>query len=85
MAAVVAMKTALLAVAMNYGVHIGSSYVFSTVCVPQTVWDLARSIATTASPLCSFVLSTMQLTQNNFAVVMTTTVATLLAGALTPT
>jgi hypothetical protein len=82
MAMILAVKTAALAVAMNYGVHVGSSYAFTKLCVPQTVWDIAGSIVTTASPVCSFLLSTMQVTQNNFAVVMTTTLAALMAGAL---
>jgi hypothetical protein len=84
MAALVAVKTAALALAMNYGVHVGSSYMYSSLCVPQSVWDLATSLATTASPVCSFLLGTMQVTQNNFAVVITSTLASLAAGALAP-
>ena len=84
MAALVAVKTAALAIAMNYGVHVGASVGYTSVCVPQTVWDVARSFATTASPVCSFLLSTMQVTQNNFAVVITTTLAAIAAGALKP-
>jgi hypothetical protein len=84
MAALVAVKTAALAVAMNYGAHVGTSYVYGKLCVPQTVWDIARSLATTASPICSFLLSTMQVTQSNFAVVITTTLAAIVAGALKP-
>ncbi len=84
MAALVAVKTAALAVAMNYGVHVGSSYAYSALCVPQTVWDVARSFATTASPICAFLLNTMQITQNNFAVVITTTLASIAAGILKP-
>lgn len=84
MAVVVAVKTAALAVAMNYGVHVGSSYMYSSLCVPQTVWDIASSLATTASPVCSFLLTTMQVTQNNFAVVITSTLASLAAGVLKP-
>lgn len=84
MAALVAVKTAALAIAMNYGVHVGSSYAYSTLCIPQTVWDVARSFATTASPVCSFLLNTMQVTQSNFAVVITTTLAAIAAGVLKP-
>jgi hypothetical protein len=84
MAALVAVKTAALAIAMNYGVHVGSSYAYSTLCIPQTVWDVARSFATTASPVCSFLLNTMQVTQSNFAVVITTTLATIASGVLKP-
>jgi hypothetical protein len=84
MAALVAVKTAALAIAMNYGVHVGSSYAYGKLCVPQTVWDVARSFVTTASPVCAFLLSAMQITQNNFAVVLTTTVASIVAGVLKP-
>jgi hypothetical protein len=84
MAALVAVKTAALAIAMNYGVHVGSSYAYSMFCVPQTLWDVARSFATTASPVCSFLLSTMQVTQSNFALVLTTTVASIVAGVVKP-
>ena len=84
MAALVAVKTAALAIAMNYGVHVGSSYAYGKLCVPQTVWDVARSFVTTASPVCAFLLSTMQVTQSNFAVVLTTTVASIVAGVLKP-
>lgn len=84
MAVVVAVKTAALAVAMNYGVHVGASLAYSRFCVPQSVWDIAHSVVTTASPVCSFLLSTMQVTQNNFAVVITTTLASIAAGVLKP-
>ena len=82
MAMILAVKTAAIAVAMNYGVHVGSSYAFTKLCVPQTVWDIAGSLVATASPVCSFLLSTMQVTQNNFAVVFTTTLAALVSGVL---
>lgn len=84
MAALVAVKTAALAIAVNYGVHVGSSFTFAKLCVPQTVWDIAGSFVTTASPVCSFLLTTMQVTQNNFALVVTTTLAALVSGALKP-
>jgi hypothetical protein len=70
-----AMKTAALALAINYGVHVGSSWAYSKVCMPQSVWDLLlQSVVTTASPVCSFVLNTMQATQTNYATLITTTV-----------
>ena len=84
MTAVVAVKAAAFAIATNYGVHVGASYAYAKLCVPQTVWDIAQSFATTASPVCSFLLSTMQVTQNNFAVVITSTLAAIAAGALKP-
>lgn len=80
--ALVAVKTAMAVLAVNYGVHVGSSYAYSMVCVPQDVWDLARSFVATASPVCSFLLTSMQSTQNNFAVAVTTTLASVAAAAL---
>ncbi len=80
--ALVAAKTAVTVLALNYGVHVGSSYAYSKFCVPQGVWDMARSFLTTASPVCAFLLNTMQVTQNNFMVVVTTTIASLAAAAL---
>lgn len=84
MAVVVAVKAAVLAVAANYGVHVGASYAYGQLCVPQSIVDIARSFATTASPVCSFLLSTMQVTQNNFAVVITSSLAAIAAGLLKP-
>ena len=84
MAALMAVQTAAVAVAINYGVHVGASYGYASLCIPQTVWDIARSFATTASPICTFLLSTMQVTQSNFAVVITTTLAAVAAGILKP-
>lgn len=82
--ALVAVKAAALALAVNYGVHVGSSYAYMKFCVPQTVWDVAQSFVTTASPVCSFLLTTMQVTQSNFAVVITTTLAAIATGMLKP-
>lgn len=80
--AMVAVKTALLVLAGNYGVHVGSAYTYSKVCVPQDMMDVARSFVTTASPVCSFLLNVMQMTQNNFAIVVTTTLASVTASVL---
>lgn len=80
--AMVAMKATGIALAMNYGVHVGSSIAFDTFCVPHSVWDLARSVVSTASPVCGFLLQTMQVTQTNFAVAVTTTLTALVAKSL---
>jgi hypothetical protein len=80
--AMVAVKTAATVLALNYGAHVGSAYVYSKVCVPQDMMDMARSFVTTASPVCSFLLNVMQVTQNNFTLVVTTTLASLAASAL---
>lgn len=80
--ALLAMKAVGLTLAMNYGVHVGSSLAFQSVCIPHSVWDLAQSVVSTASPVCGFLLSTMQMTQNNVAVAVTTTVAAIVAKSL---
>lgn len=82
--ALVAIKTAGLALAVNYGVHVSSSLAFDHLCIPHSLWDLAQSMVATASPVCNVLLTTMQLTQNNVAVVLTTTLAASLAGVLKP-
>jgi hypothetical protein len=82
--ALIAMKTAGLALAMNYGVHVGSSIAYSEFCIPHTVWDIGQSIVSTASPVCSFLLNTMQVTQSNYAVVLTTTLVGIASGILKP-
>ena len=84
MAAVAALKAAGLALAVNYGVHVGSSLAYHQVCVPNVVslYDIALSFVTTASPVCSFLLNTMQITQNNFAVAVTTGLAASLTKLL---
>lgn len=84
MTVLVAVQTAAVALAVNYGVHLGSSVGYSQFCVPESFWDIPRSFITTASPVCTFLLNTMQLTQNNVAVVLTTTLAAVVAGALKP-
>jgi hypothetical protein len=81
--AMMTVKAVGLALAMNYGVHVGSSLTFESLCIPHSLWDLAQSVVSTASPVCGFLLQTMQVTQNNFAVAVTTTVAALVAKALT--
>lgn len=82
--ALVVAKTALLTLGLNYGVHYTSARLYDWVCVPHSLTDLVTSLATTASPVCSFLLNTMTVTQNNYAVVMASTVTTLLARNLTP-
>lgn len=79
-----AVKAVGITLAMNYGVHIGSSLAFQSLCVPHTIWDVAQSVVSVASPVCGFFLNTMQVTQNNFAVALTTTVAAIVTGALSP-
>ena len=80
--AMMTVKAVGIALAMNYGVHVGSSLTFESLCIPHSLWDLAQSIVSTASPVCGFFLNTMQVTQTNFAVAVTTTVTALVAKSL---
>jgi hypothetical protein len=82
--ALVLVKTAALGLALNYGVHVGSSLAYHEFCVPKTVWEIAQSLVTTASPVCSFLLSTMTVTQSNYAAVVSTSLLALVTGAITP-
>lgn len=74
--ALVIVKTASIALAINYGTNVATSIAYNKLCVPQDFWGLAQSIVATASPVCTTLLNVMQFTQNNFAVVMTTTLFT---------
>ena len=82
--AVAAIQTAGIVLTLNYGVHVSSSLAFDHLCIPHSLWDLAKSVVATASPVCNVLLTTMQLSQNNVAVVLTTTLASSLAGVLKP-
>jgi hypothetical protein len=82
--ALVVAKTALLSLGLNYGVHYTSARLYDWMCIPHSVTELLTSLATTASPVCSFLLHTMTVTQSNYAVVMASTVTTLLARNLAP-
>ncbi len=74
--ALVIVKTAGIALAINYGTNVVTSIAYNKLCVPQDIWGLAQSIVAAASPVCTTLLSIMQFTQNNFSVVMTTTLFT---------
>jgi hypothetical protein len=82
--ATAAVATAAVALGVNYGVHVLSALAYGKFCLPASVWDVAQAVVSTASPVCSALLQTMTLTQNNYAVVLTTTVATTMAGVLKP-
>lgn len=77
-----AVKAVFLTLMLNFAVHIMSSMAFGAVCLPRTVWDVPLSFVTTASPVCGLFLKVMQMTQNNFALAMTTTVAAVIATML---
>ena len=73
-------KVAGLALGMNYALHLSAALAYGKACVPESVWGIANSIVATASPVCSLLLSTMTMTQNNFAMIVTTSVAATIAG-----
>lgn len=72
--ALVLLKTLGGGIALNYAVHVGASRAFHEFCTPKTFWEVAQSLVTTASPVCSFLLSVMQTTQTNYAAVISTSV-----------
>jgi hypothetical protein len=72
----------LLAVAGNYMVHYGASRVYDTFCVPHTVSEIVYTLVSTSSPVCVVALGTMQMTQNNYGTLLTTTLASHLVNAL---
>lgn len=80
--ALILLKTTGIALAMNYAAHIGASVAHAKMCVPETIWDLGKTIVTTASPVCTFLLNTMVATQTNYAAILTTTLATMVTTAL---
>lgn len=76
------LRGTVLALGANYAVHVGSSLAYGEVCVPDSLWGVVQSFVSTASPVCSLLLTTMTTTQNTYAVLLTTTVAAALSGAL---
>jgi hypothetical protein len=84
MALILPIKAAIVAVGLNYGTYVTASYAFREFCVPSSVWDIPVSFLTAASPACSFLVSVIQTTQNNFAVAFVSTLTTMATGALRP-
>ena len=73
-----------MTVALNYGAHTIAAVSYDHLCVAHSVWDIPYSLVATASPVCSFLVSVIQLTQTNFASVLSTTIAASLVGFLKP-
>lgn len=84
MALVVPLKAAAIAIGLNYGTYVTASYAFGKFCVPESVWDIPASLLTAASPACSFLVSVIQTTQNNYAVAFVSTLTTVAMGMLRP-
>ncbi len=72
----------LVAVLVNYGVHYASLATHNWMCMPHTVKEVAMSMFTTGSPICSTLLTVGQQTQNGYAAGVTTGVVTLITSAL---
>jgi hypothetical protein len=61
----------LLGVGLNYGVHCISMALHNWACMPHTMTDVMKGLVTTASPVCSTLLSIGQTTQNAYAALIT--------------
>ena len=72
----------LLAVAGNYIVHYGASRIYDAFCVPHTISEIVYTLVSTSSPVCVVALGTMQMTQNKYGTLLTTTLASHLVSAL---
>ena len=66
---------ALMAVAVNYGVHFVSARFYDAFCVPHTLQEIAQTLVTTASPICTTAINVAHMTQSNYASVITITLA----------
>lgn len=75
-------KVAAATLGLNYGVHYLASMTYNYICVPHSVGEILHSLVTTASPMCGMMLQVMQTTQGNYATVLTTTVAAMVARGL---
>lgn len=82
--ALVVAETVVLSLGLNYGVHYASARLYDMFCVPHTFREVFQSLVTTASPVCSFLVNTIQVTQHNYAGVISTSVASALVGFLKP-
>lgn len=76
------LKTAVLSLGLNYAVHYASARLYDMVCVPHTLSEFVQTLATTASPVCSTVLSIMSTTQLNYGTIVTTVVSTAITNGL---
>ena len=72
----------LLAVGVNYGVHFVSARFYDTFCVPHSIVEIAQTLVTTASPVCSTAIGIVQMTQSNYASIITITLAGSVVGLL---
>ena len=66
----------LLGVAVNYGVHYMSMAAHNWMCMPHSFVEIAKGLVVAASPVCSTLLAVGQTTQNSYATLITSVVAT---------
>jgi len=72
----------VVAVVGNYAAHYAASRMYDTFCVPHTLGEIIYTLVSTSSPVCVVALGTMQMTQNNYGTLLTTTLASHLVTAL---
>lgn len=65
----------LLGVGLNYIVHFGSARFYDAFCVPHSFVEIAQTLVTTASPVCATAINVVQLTQSNYASIITVSLA----------
>ena len=73
---------AAVAIATNYAIHFGAARMYDKFCVPHTLEEVLYTLVTTSSPVCVVAIGTMQMTQNNYGTLLTTTLASHLVNAL---
>ena len=66
----------ILGVGLNYGVQCVSMHLHNWSCMPHTLPDVLKGFVVTASPVCSTLISIGQTTQNAYAALITSVVAT---------
>ena len=72
----------LLAVGLNYGIHYGAARFYDMYCVPHSFAEIAQTLVSTASPICSVAIGIVQMTQSNYASIITVSLAGSLVGFL---
>ena len=63
------------AVGINYVVHFAAARFYDAFCVPHSFLEIAQTLVTTASPVCSTAINVVQLTQSNYASIITVSLA----------
>jgi hypothetical protein len=72
----------LLGVAVNYSVHYISMAAHNWMCMPHSFVEVAKGLVVAASPVCSTLLSVGQTTQNSYATLITSVVATVVLNGV---